>query len=94
MDVEEKQKTNEKVLVNETSRPKEKNKTSEAKKNENEELNATKKKLKQHYQSQDKLASLFDDTEQSIDTCYIRLKMKKMKNMIIIKKKMENGQTH
>ncbi|ETO01478.1 hypothetical protein RFI_35962 [Reticulomyxa filosa] len=77
-------KTNEKVLVNETSKPKEKNeeinekiytnKTSEIKKdNENEELNATKEKLKQHYQSQDKLAPLFDDPEQSIDTCYIRL---------------------
>ncbi|ETO15173.1 hypothetical protein RFI_22191 [Reticulomyxa filosa] len=50
------------------------NKTLEAKKdNENEELNTTKEKLKQHYQPQDKLAPLFDDPEQSIDTCYIQL---------------------
>ncbi|ETO00897.1 hypothetical protein RFI_36545 [Reticulomyxa filosa] len=32
-----------------------------------------KEKLQQYYQSQDKLAPLFDDPEQSIDTCYIRL---------------------
>ncbi|ETO06302.1 hypothetical protein RFI_31094, partial [Reticulomyxa filosa] len=79
-----KQKKKEKFLVNETSRSKEKNKetyekiytnkTLKAKKdNENEELNAMKEKLKQHYQSQDKLAPLFDDPGQSIDTCYIRL---------------------
>ncbi|ETO04538.1 hypothetical protein RFI_32859, partial [Reticulomyxa filosa] len=71
-----KQKTNEKVLVNETSRPKEKNKQTNEKIYTNktsEALNATKEKLKRHYQSQDKLAPLFDDPEQSIDTCYIRL---------------------
>ncbi|ETO03427.1 NACHT family NTPase [Reticulomyxa filosa] len=33
----------------------------------------TTKKLKYYYKSQDKLAPLFDDPEQSIDTCYIQL---------------------
>ncbi|ETO33523.1 hypothetical protein RFI_03577, partial [Reticulomyxa filosa] len=77
-----KKETAERILVHETSILKEKNKTNEniytnktsqAKKdNENEEMNATKEKLKQYYQSQDKLAPLFDDPEQSINTCYIR----------------------
>ncbi|ETO07098.1 hypothetical protein RFI_30294, partial [Reticulomyxa filosa] len=45
------------------------NETSEAEKeNKNEELDTTKKKLRRHYQSQDRLAQLFDDPEQSIDT--------------------------
>ncbi|ETO07989.1 non-muscle caldesmon, partial [Reticulomyxa filosa] len=98
-----KQKTNEKVLVNEISRPKEKNKetnekiytnkTSEAKKDdENEELNATKEKLKQNYQSQDKLAPLFDDPEQSIDTCYIRLALLTQQQFQQQKDKMTNNQ--
>ncbi|ETO02469.1 regulator of nonsense transcripts 2, partial [Reticulomyxa filosa] len=50
------------------------NETSEAEKEKkNQELDTTKQKLMRHYQSQDKLAPLFDDPEQSIDTCYIRL---------------------
>ncbi|ETO32825.1 hypothetical protein RFI_04291, partial [Reticulomyxa filosa] len=75
--------TSERILVNETSRSKENNeeihekvytnKASVKKDNENEDLNVTKEKLKRYYQSQDKLAPLFDDPEQSIDTCYIRL---------------------
>ncbi|ETO34364.1 hypothetical protein RFI_02730 [Reticulomyxa filosa] len=36
-------------------------------------MNTIKEKLKRYYQSQDKLAPLFDDHEQSIGTCYIRL---------------------
>ncbi|ETO08722.1 hypothetical protein RFI_28664 [Reticulomyxa filosa] len=74
----------ERILVHETSRPKEKNKetndtnkTSEIKKyNENRELNATKEKLKQCYQSQDKLYPLFDDPEQSIDTTINKLEVR------------------
>ncbi|ETO04446.1 hypothetical protein RFI_32951, partial [Reticulomyxa filosa] len=41
-----------------------------------------KEKLKQYYQSQDKLAPLFDDPEQSIDTCYIRLALKQKESKI------------
>ncbi|ETO31116.1 hypothetical protein RFI_06005, partial [Reticulomyxa filosa] len=44
------------------------------------ELTTTNEKLKRCYQSQDKLVPLFDDPEQSIDTCYIRLQKNKMKN--------------
>ncbi|ETN97225.1 Ras family protein, partial [Reticulomyxa filosa] len=33
----------------------------------------TKQKLKEYYNSQDKLVPLFDDLPQSIDTCYVRL---------------------
>ncbi|ETN98036.1 hypothetical protein RFI_39486, partial [Reticulomyxa filosa] len=33
----------------------------------------TKQKLKEYYNSQDKLVPLFDDPPQSIDTCYVRL---------------------
>ncbi|ETO31338.1 hypothetical protein RFI_05781 [Reticulomyxa filosa] len=41
--------------------------------NENEQLRLAKEKLRRYYQSQDKLVPLFDDPEQSIDTCYTRL---------------------
>ncbi|ETO04768.1 hypothetical protein RFI_32628 [Reticulomyxa filosa] len=81
---------------------------------ESGQLNSIKQKLKRYHQSQDKLAPLFGDPEQSIDTCYIRLalltqqqfqqqkdkminnqkKKEKIKNMMVIKKKMENGQIH
>ncbi|ETO14940.1 hypothetical protein RFI_22428, partial [Reticulomyxa filosa] len=52
----------------------------------------TTNKLKRYYKSQDKLVPLFDDPEQSIDTCYIRLALlherqfKKIKEQITNKK--------
>ncbi|ETO11699.1 hypothetical protein RFI_25677 [Reticulomyxa filosa] len=98
-----KQKISEKALVNEISRSTEKNeetneniytnKTLEIKKdNENKELNVMKKKLKQHYQSQDKLSPLFDNPEQSIDTCYIRLTLLIQQQFHQQKDKMVNNQ--
>ncbi|ETO01912.1 hypothetical protein RFI_35527, partial [Reticulomyxa filosa] len=92
-------------LINETSRPKEKNKeiyekiytnkTSQAKKdNENEELNTMKEKLMQHYQLQDKLVLLFDDPEQSIDTCYIRLALLTQQQFQQQKEKIEEDGKH
>ncbi|ETO08887.1 hypothetical protein RFI_28500 [Reticulomyxa filosa] len=57
----------EKNLINE-----EKNDNGKAQ-SEREQLNSVKQKLKRYYQSQNKLAPLFDDPEQSINTCYIRL---------------------
>ncbi|ETO07816.1 hypothetical protein RFI_29574, partial [Reticulomyxa filosa] len=60
------------LLAQTSSFKEEKNDNSKAQR-ENEKLNLTKEKLKRYYQSQDKLAPLFDDPEQSIDTCYIQL---------------------
>ncbi|ETO01228.1 hypothetical protein RFI_36212, partial [Reticulomyxa filosa] len=57
-----------------------------------EELDTTKKKLRRHYQSQDKLAPLFDDPEQSIDTCYIRLALLTQQQFQQQKHKMVNNQ--
>ncbi|ETO03041.1 NTPase, partial [Reticulomyxa filosa] len=100
---DEHEKTDEKVPVYETARVKEKNEkikkrvyaneTSEAEKeNKDEELDTTKQKLMQHYQSQDKLAPLFDDPEQSIDTCYVRLALLTQQQFQQQKDKMINNQ--
>ncbi|ETO02996.1 hypothetical protein RFI_34414, partial [Reticulomyxa filosa] len=56
------------------------------------ELDATKEKLKRHYQSQDKLVPLFDDPEQFIDTCYIRLALLTQQQFQQQKDKMINNQ--
>ncbi|ETO11167.1 hypothetical protein RFI_26209, partial [Reticulomyxa filosa] len=98
---DEHEKTDEKVLVYETARVKNEkirksvyaNESSEAEKeNKDEELDTTKQKLRQHYQSQDKLAPLFDDPEQSIDTCYIRLALLAQQQFQQQKDKMINNQ--
>ncbi|ETO10982.1 hypothetical protein RFI_26391, partial [Reticulomyxa filosa] len=60
----------EETLANEIPKVKEKKRN---KKKEKKKLDPKKEKLKRYYQSQDKLAPLFDDPEQSINTCYIRL---------------------
>ncbi|ETO34400.1 hypothetical protein RFI_02693 [Reticulomyxa filosa] len=49
------------------------------KKSESKILESTIKKLKEHYKSQNKLAPLFDDPDQLIDTCYIRLTLLKQR---------------
>ncbi|ETO05005.1 hypothetical protein RFI_32389, partial [Reticulomyxa filosa] len=36
-------------------------------------MEVTKQKLKDYYKTQDKLVPLFDDPQQSVDTCYVRL---------------------
>ncbi|ETO03468.1 hypothetical protein RFI_33939, partial [Reticulomyxa filosa] len=97
------EKTDEKVPSHKTARAKEKNEnitkrvyaneTSEAEKeNKNQELDTTKQKLRRYYQSQDKLAPLFDDPEQSIDTCYIRLTLLTQQQFQQQKDKMINDQ--
>ncbi|ETO09046.1 hypothetical protein RFI_28340, partial [Reticulomyxa filosa] len=59
---------------------------------ESEQLNSIKQKLKRYYQSQDKLAPLFDDPEQSINTCYIRLVLLTQQQLQQQKDKMTNNQ--
>ncbi|ETN99442.1 hypothetical protein RFI_38032 [Reticulomyxa filosa] len=96
------EKTDKKITVHKTVRAKKKkkiskrvyaNEPSEAEKeNRNEELDTTKQKLRRHYQSQDKLAPLFDDPEQSIDTCYIRLALLTQQQFQQQKDKMTNSQ--
>ncbi|ETO01989.1 NTPase, partial [Reticulomyxa filosa] len=61
---------------------------------ENEQLHSIKQKLKRHYQSQDKLAPLFDDPEQSIHTCYVRLALLTQQQFQKQKDKMTNNQGH
>ncbi|ETO35468.1 NACHT domain-containing protein, partial [Reticulomyxa filosa] len=57
---------------------------------------ATKAKLKEYYKSQDKLVPLFDDHEQSINACYIRLALLNQKRFLErkeqITKKMRNNE--
>ncbi|ETO34044.1 hypothetical protein RFI_03050, partial [Reticulomyxa filosa] len=62
---------NEDLLAQASSSNEEKSDNGKAQ-SENKQLNSIRQKLMRHYQSQDKLAP-FDDHEQSIGTCYIRL---------------------
>ncbi|ETO02068.1 hypothetical protein RFI_35368, partial [Reticulomyxa filosa] len=79
------------LLAQASSSNEEKNDNSKAQ-SENEQLNSSKQKLIRYYQSQNKLAPLFDDPEQSIDTCYIRLALLTKQQFQQQKDKMINNQ--
>ncbi|ETO33395.1 hypothetical protein RFI_03713, partial [Reticulomyxa filosa] len=61
-----------------------------SKKDDREALKVAIKKLKDYYKLQNKLVPLFDDPEQSIDTCYIRLILLITKRFEERKKQMTN----
>ncbi|ETO27894.1 NTPase [Reticulomyxa filosa] len=73
------------ILVNETSEIK---KDKRLPINNCEGANAVKEKLKRYYQAKDKLVPLFDDPEQSINVCYIRLSLLRQERFREQKEKM------